>query len=172
LLAILVLACGAPTKSETTTPAPEAATASTATSAAGPTASEAPVASSAPPVVDDPPPPGPPAGEDDPQAALATAKKAGKPALFVFCARWVAACGELAHALAEAGVRKALDEKFVVARVDVSDEEAPATKERMKKYDVKGLPFMIVFDRKGKELARESGYLDAGRISKLLERAK
>lgn len=122
------------------------------------------------PPEDAPPKAGP--TESDPQAAIATAKKEGKPAFVIFCAKWVAACGELAHVLADPGVKKTLDERFVVARVDVSNEDDAATKERMKKYAVKGLPFMLVFDRKGKEVGRESGHLDAGRISKLLERAK
>jgi thioredoxin-related protein len=58
------------------------------------------------------------------------------------------------------------------AAVDVANEDDLAVKEQTKKYKVKGLPSMIVFGRKGKELARERGYVYAGRISKLLERAK
>ena len=42
----------------------------------------------------------------------------------------------------------------------------------MKRYAVKGLPCMVVFDRKGKEVAREMSYLDAPRLSKLRDRAK
>ena len=113
-----------------------------------------------------------PATASDPAAALAAAKKENKPALVVFCAKWVAACGELSHVLAEPGVKKPLDERFVVARVDVSNEDDATTKERMKRFAVKGLPCMVVFDRKGKEVGRESGSLDAARLAKLLERAK
>lgn len=161
LLGFFVLgACGAPSKPEAPSATLDSGTADASeTSEAG-----------APHVEEATPDAG--AGESDPQAALATGKKDGKAVFVVFCAKWVAACAELAHVLADAGVRKTLEERFVFARVDVSNEDDPATKERMKQYKVKGLPFMVVFDRKGKEVARETGYLDAGRLSKLLDRAK
>lgn len=113
-----------------------------------------------------------PSDDVDPDAALAAAKKENKPAFVVFCAKWVAACGELAHVLVDPAVKKTLDERFALVRVDVSNEDDPKTRERMKKYNVKGLPFMAVFDRKGKEVARESSFLDSARMSKLLEKAK
>jgi thiol:disulfide interchange protein len=162
LLTLLLAACGAPTK--TATPAPDASAAPSAASVgeAGTPTAEVPPDASAPTTPD----------ETDPQIALATAKKEGKPAFLFACAKWVAACGEVAHVLVEPGVRKTLEERFVVARIDVSNDEDPATKDRMKKYNVKGLPLMIVFDRKGKEVARESGYLDASRIVKLLDKVK
>lgn len=165
-LSALAVACGSPQSSPPQPPAPAAEPAASA----APTAAEGDAGG--PAVTSEPATTEPSAGESDPQVALATAKKDGRPALVVFCAKWVAACGEIAHVLVEASVKKTLEERFVVARVDVSNEDDAATKERMKKYNVKGLPFMIVFDRKGKEVARESGYVDAPRVSKLLEKAK
>jgi thioredoxin:protein disulfide reductase len=162
-LAVLALACGTPPSA----PPPSAETVpatATAASADPPSATTKAADAEAAPASS-------PAGETDPQVALETAKKANKPAFIVFCATWVAACSELAHVLVDAGVKKTLDERFVVARVDVSNED-DATRERMKKYNVKGLPCLVVFDRKGKEVARESSYLDSSRLSKLLDKAK
>lgn len=177
LLVASAIACGAPSKPDAPSSAPDSGGAAT------PSSDAAAAADAAAPVAGDSPDAGTSAsasaaggagaaGEGDPHAALAAAKAANKPAFIAFCARWVAACGELAHSLAASEVKKTLDERFVVARVDVSNEDDPATKERMKQYKVKGLPFVIVFDRKGKEVARESGILDAARISKLLDKAK
>lgn len=162
LPALCLIACGAPSKAETPPPAADAST-----SSAGPIVEKQsdalpPSSSAAPASTDD----------VDPDAALASAKKESKPAFVVFCAKWVAACGELTHVLVDPGVKKTLDERFVLVRVDVSNEEDPKTRDRMKKYNVKGLPFMAVFDRKGREVARESGLLDSARMTKLLEKAK
>jgi thiol:disulfide interchange protein len=168
-LAALAIACGSPPSS----PAPSAQNApATTTSADAPSAAPASAPASASAPAPAPKAAEPPAGETDLQAALDAAKKENKPAFVVFCAKWVAACGELAHVLAESSVRKTLDERFSVARVDVSNDEDPATKERMKRYNVKGLPLMIVFDRKGKEVARETSNVDAQKLSKLLDKAK
>lgn len=144
VLAMVVVACSTP-KSE-----PPAAPVASAT----PAATEGDARSAAEP------------------AAKTDSKKDGKRTFLVFCAKWVAACGELAHAVADQRVKNMLDERFVLARVDVTDENDAAAQERMKRYSVKGLPCLIVFDRKGKEVAREVGYLDSQRITKLLERAK
>jgi thiol:disulfide interchange protein len=168
LWTLCLAACGTPNKPEAPPSAPTAPAASVAPDAST-TVAEAPKAEPEPE-----PGPGPREkdGETDPASALATAKKESKPAFLVFCAKWVAACGELSHVLADSAVKKTLDERYVVARVDVSNEDDPATRERMKKFNVKGLPFMIVVDRKGKEVAREQGYLDSSRIAKLLDKAK
>jgi thiol:disulfide interchange protein len=173
IFALTSAACSSPSKPDPSPPS-TSATPPPATSDAPPVASTTPSASpsasaSVSAVAE---PPAAPSGESDPQAALATAKKEGKPALLVFCAKWVAACAETSHVLAETTVRKTLDERFVVARVDVSNEDDAATKERMKQFKVKGLPFMIAFDKKGKEVGRESGSIDASRLTKLLDKAK
>jgi thiol:disulfide interchange protein len=168
-LAALAIACGSPPSS----PAPSAQNApATTTSADAPSAAPASAPASASAPAPAPKAAEPPAGETDLQAALDAAKKENKPAFVVFCATWVAACGELAHVLVDPGVKKALDGRFVVARVDVSNEDDATTKVRMKKYNVNGLPLMLVIDRKGKEVGRENGYLDAARVSKLLDKAK
>lgn len=174
LPALCLVACGASSQPATPSPAPDASpVATSATSAASGTPATTAAEKQSEP---SPPPPttaAPASSEDiDLEAALAAAKKQNKPAFVVFCAKWVAACGELAHVLVDPGVKKTLEDRFVVVRVDVSNDDDPKTRERMKKLNVKGLPFMAVFDRKGKEVERESTFLDAARLAKLLEKAK
>jgi thiol:disulfide interchange protein len=166
-IAIVLVACGAPAPAPS--PAPIATASVAPARSATPATAESAIATPAP--TSEPPPATKPA-ENDPQAALATAKKEGRATFVVFCAQWAAACKELEHALANGGVKKILDERYVVANVDATDDEDRATRERLKRYNVKGLPLMIVFDRKGKEVARENGYLDAQQLTRLLERTK
>jgi thiol:disulfide interchange protein len=177
LITIVAAACSSPSRPEPTPPVASTSPAaggvpgdtSGADGGAGASSATASTAASTAPSSEPTPTGG---GESDPQAALAAAKKDGKATFVVFCAKWVAACAELAHVLLDPGVKKTLDERFVVARVDVSSEDDPTTKDRMQKFKVKGLPFMIAYDRKGKEVARESGAIDATRVSKLLDKAK
>lgn len=170
LLATFVIACGSPKQADPVSPASSAS----ATASATPSHADAKPATSseAAPAASETAQPAQAAQATDPQAALASAKKDGKATLIVFCAKWVAACGELSNTLADGDVQKTLGERFVVARVDATSEDDATTKERMKRYNVKGLPSMIVFDRKGKEVGRESGHVDANKLARLLERAK
>lgn len=160
----LVIACGKPQPppSAPVTPAPPAEPAS-------------PPPSTPPETTTKEPAPDAQAGAAlnvDPQAALATAKKENKPTFIVFCAAWATACRELALVLADSSVKKVLDERFVVARVDATDDEDATTKEWLKQFKVKGLPAMLVFNRKGKEVARAESYISAPEVIKLLEKAK
>ncbi len=43
--------------------------------------------------------------------------------------------------------------------------------EAMKKYNIRGIPFQIVFDASGKELKRHYGYMSKEEILKMLKTA-
>lgn len=60
----------------------------------------------------------------------------------------------------------------MAARVDMSDETSATTKQYTKKYEVQGLPLLVVFDKTGREVARKAGMLDAKGLLALLARAK
>src|SRR6185295_16374304 len=101
---------------------------------------------------------------DDPQAAIASGKERGRGTVLVFCAQWAVACREVDHVFGDADVKKAIDAKFVTARVDMTNDEAPDVVRNTKTFKVKGLPTILVYDRKGKEVAREMSLVDAHQL--------
>jgi hypothetical protein len=108
----------------------------------------------------------------DPTAALAEAKTSRRPALLAFCAAWVRACLDVDRALSDAAVRKVLDARFVVAYIDMTDEDDPEVKKLGRRFGVAGLPLVVVVDAAGKEVAREANGLDAASLGALLARAR
>lgn len=165
MISVALGACGnsAPASAPATTPAA--------------TATVEPAASEVPPVPDEPAPAAAAgaaaaAPADDPQTALATSKKMGRGAVLVFCAQWAVPCRELDHTFADATVKKTLEEKFVTAHVDMTDDDAVDVAKHKKTFKVKGLPTILVYDRKGKEVAREMSLVDASALLALLAKVK
>jgi hypothetical protein len=108
---------------------------------------------------------------EDAQAALNEAKRDRKPALLVVCAEWTAACTELYERAFGADAPPSLG-GFVRAWADVTDEESDAARKLMARYKVVGLPTLLVFDRDGREVARELGFVNAEKLRVLLEKAR
>lgn len=84
--------------------------------------------------------------------AKATAE--GKPVMVDFGASWCTACKELEHNTFPNAAVKAEAQRFVAIRVDATDDEAPDTVRLQKKYNVVGLPTVIMLDKDGNEVVR------------------
>lgn len=88
------------------------------------------------------------------QAALTKATAEGKPMLIDFGAEWCKACKELEHdTFPDSNVRNEA-QKFVTLRVDATDDEDKEVLRLKEKYNVVGLPTVILLDKSGKEVIR------------------
>lgn len=98
--------------------------------------------------------------EHDLDNAYARAVRLGRPLLIMFGATWDTASKEYEHVTfmdPEVAGRMATD--FVIAHVDVSDDENALTTRLMRRYDVIGSPTLLILDpRSDLELWRASSY--------------
>ena len=95
------------------------------------------------------------------EPALAMASAEHKP-LFVYVgAEWDAGGKELEHQTFPDGeVNQLLRSRFVLFRVDATDDDAPRTKELSERFKVLGVPTMIIFTPSGMtELKRFNQYI-------------
>ncbi len=118
--------------------------------------------------------PAPPAGAAPPPSALPAPWQTkldqvgrGKPALIVYCAYWAQACHTLTKdVLTKPELLSALERDFVAVYVDVTNTDAPESKRALARFDVKGVPTILISDRKGKIVSRT---LEVVPIDQLLE---
>lgn len=108
----------------------------------------------------------------DPTIALADAKRRHRATLIFFSAEWDTSSKELERNFADASVRKTIDERFVAARVDMTDGDAPETRKHEQTFRIAGIPTLLVFDRDGREVGRQGGFVDIGGLQSLLARVK
>ena len=109
------------------------------------------------------------ASEETARTEAVTAKK---PVLVDFGATWCKGCMELEHnTWPDPKVRTQLS-RFVPIKVDATDDDDENTKKLTKKYDVKGLPTVILFDSEGKEQARFNEYVPADKMVTALASVK
>ncbi len=84
----------------------------------------------------------------------AKAVAANKPVMIDFGAEWCKGCKELEHdTFPDPGVRTEA-QRFISIHVDATEDDAPDTKRITDKYNVKGLPTVIMLDANGTEVAR------------------
>lgn len=100
---------------------------------------------------------------DDYEAAVAEAREAGQPILIDFTATWCGACQELAHrTFSDPRVVEEL-ERFVPVRVDATRQDQRAVR-FMERYQVLGLPTVLIIDSQGEERARITEFVPPGEL--------
>lgn len=91
----------------------------------------------------------------EPESALSLAKAQKRPLLVFVGAEWDASTKEMQQTFADREVRSLVRRDFVPLRIDVTDDEAPRTREVVQRFDVVGTPTTIILDSDGqRELKR------------------
>ncbi len=101
------------------------------------------------------------------------AKREKKYVIVDFYADWCLACKELdAKTYSDEKVQKELG-NFVLVKIDMTKNNEQ-NKKIAKKYDIKGLPLVIFFDKEGKELKdlRITGFVPPDKFLKILKKVK
>jgi thiol:disulfide interchange protein DsbD len=92
--------------------------------------------------------------------ALSRAKADKRPVLIDFTAEWCAACKELARVtFTQPQVRAQLD-RFVLLKIDATNDDDPVVADIQKRYKVAGLPTVIILDSEGKERLRYTEFVE------------
>jgi thiol:disulfide interchange protein DsbD len=93
--------------------------------------------------------------------AQAKANAEGKGLLIDFGAEWCTACKELEdRTFPDPNVRTEA-QKFVALHIDTTDDEDKEVDRLKKKYDVRGLPTVIMFDKNGRQTVKFTEFVDA-----------
>ena len=107
----------------------------------------------------------------DEKRAIGAAKKADRPLLVDFSAQWCLPCKEMeAHIFTDPAVRRRL-ESFILLKLDVTEDNA---KDRalQDKYGAHELPQVILFGRRGTEVARFGKISDPNQMLEQLKKAQ
>ncbi len=94
----------------------------------------------------------------------------GKPVIVDFGAAWCTACKELEHKTFPDPTVQAEAKRFVAIHVDATDDENPDTVRLQKKYNVVGLPTVVILDKDGKEVARFNEFVGAAKFRAALKK--
>ena len=100
-------------------------------------------------------------------AALAQATSAGRPTLVDFTARWCLPCRENDTITFVDPAVTTEAERFMMLRADVT-EMTPDREEWMKRFQVLGVPTIVLFGPGGAEEARTVGFVEAERLAGLM----
>ena len=106
---------------------------------------------------------------DDEKQALETSKTEQKPLLIDFTADWCSACKRLAReTFTENEIRTQLA-RFVLLKLDASDDDDPRVVDVQKRYRVVGLPTVILIDSKGNEVRRFTDFVPSKELLPVLK---
>jgi protein disulfide-isomerase len=108
--------------------------------------------------------------QTDYKVALEQAAKENKPVLLDFTGSdWCGWCIKLEkETFSQADFKKFSEKSLLLVELDFpnskpqSDEVKKQNKELQEKYKVEGFPTLVLLDSKGKEIARNTGYLPGG----------
>ena len=108
--------------------------------------------------------------EEEPARAAAIAQK--KPVIIDFGAEWCKACKELDEVTwPDPRVRGEIS-RFVAIKADATDDDNEETKRLTKKYNVRGLPTVVVLDSEGVEKVRFTEFVDANKLAAAIKDIK
>jgi thioredoxin:protein disulfide reductase len=110
-------------------------------------------------------PAGPMVWRKDEKSTLANALAEKKPVVIDFGASWCGACKELEHKTWPAPVVRSEGKRFEALSVDCTDDEDEKVIAIKKKYNVVGLPVVILLDSTGKEQARFTEFVEPTKMA-------
>ncbi len=107
--------------------------------------------------------------EHSEKEALEKAKREKRPFMVDFTADWCGACKEFTkHTFSDPRVMEKTG-SFVAVKFDATNDEDPQVEEVKKKYNVVGLPTVVIYDSTGKERTRFTEFVPAEKFLKAIE---
>jgi thioredoxin:protein disulfide reductase len=101
---------------------------------------------------------------------IQTSQSANRPVVIEFGADWCIPCAEMARTtFADPKVVRA-SAGFDMVKVDIT-EETPENKQLLERFDVRGVPTLLVFDGTGKEVDRLVGYSSSDELLEAMRKA-
>ncbi len=107
--------------------------------------------------------------EHSEKEALEKAQREKRPFMVDFTADWCGACKEFTkHTFSDQRVMEKCG-NFVAVKFDATNDEDPQVEQVKKKYNVVGLPTVVIFDSTGKERTRFTEFVPAEKFLKAIE---
>jgi thiol:disulfide interchange protein len=105
---------------------------------------------------------------DDLEQALKTAAHEKRPVVLGFFADWDMHSKELERSTLVDPQLVATHGRFVGVRVDATDDEVPRVRTALRRFEVKGIPTILILDSTGKEVRRIHHFVNATELSAVL----
>ncbi|MBK9259158.1 MAG: thioredoxin family protein [Polyangiaceae bacterium] len=107
--------------------------------------------------------------EHSEKEALEKAQREKRPFMVDFTADWCGACKEFTkHTFSDPRVMEKAG-NFVAVKFDATNDEDPQVEQVKKKYNVVGLPTVVIYDSTGKERTRFTEFVPADKFLKAIE---
>lgn len=96
---------------------------------------------------------------EDVEAARALALREGRPLLVDFTADWCGACKELDRKTFSSQDVQSEMARFVAVKVDATNDQDPKVEATLTRFQVVGLPTVLIFDSRGREVIRYTDFV-------------